>query len=448
MSNRIAVYYLFVGLLVACNLDEPPTPSVPALTLVPTNTAFIAAAPTATSIPNPMPSPTVLPTETVRVIRALTPPPSFTPHPSATPVPASFSFPTWVNDPQAAVLLAPLRSPTDRNQTAVSLLNAGTGERFDFWASEEYWHVKWLETGLAFLLYQALESGRDPDDFYLHQIDTSSGLVSQLPLSTLYTGVSLAPGGHFAADIVDQTVLIIDLQTGQEITLDDPFNGRYPDHVSINWSVDGTLLAVQRVDWNEVNSLFGLAIYTADGRLYRYYAGVDSWAWAADGSYRLLTVIGSVFNNGEPCVLDIQVDTTDCLSEVTTWRENDGTTGYYEWLPDGSGISFLYWNRGGRTTGLCIMDLASREITCPINETILAPANLGADVGGVTYLVDYQWSADGRYLVLDIDPSPPEGDDRTLTQVATIARDGSQFHVWGFGLSWNAEWRPQITTED
>ena len=435
MSNRIAIYCLFVGLLVACTLDTPTFTATP----ISTGTVFSAAA--ATSTPIPTPSPTSLPTETVRVIRTSTPPPSFTPPPSATPVSASFTFPAWVNDPQATVLLTDLRSPTDRDETIISLLNAGTGERFDLWTSETYWDVAWreTETGLTIVIANKPE---------LYQIDVKTGQVSQLPYSTVYPGIPFAPGGRFAAEIEDQTVIILDQQTGQEIILDDPFNGRYPDYVDIDWSMDGTLLAVQRVDRNETTPLFGLAIYTADGRLYRYYADTRSWLWAADSSYRLLTAVGDYFENGEPCILDIQINTVDCLGEVTTWRNNDGITGYYEWLPDGDAISFLYWNRGGRTTGLCLMDLASREITCPINETLLTLANLGADVGGVTYLVDYQWSPDGRYLVLDIDPSSPEGDDRTLTQVATMARDGSQLHLWGFGLSWDAEWRPQIIPEE
>jgi hypothetical protein len=50
--------------------------------------------------------------------------------------------------------------------------------------------------------------------------------------------------------------------------------------------------------------------------------------------------------NDDPCVLDIETNTTDCLTQVTRWRENGiENTGYYQWLPDGSGISFLYWNR-------------------------------------------------------------------------------------------------------
>ena len=134
------------------------------------------------------------------------------------------------------------------------------------------------------------------------------------------------------------------------------------------------------------------------------------------------------------------------MSEVTSWRENGvDKTGYYEWLPDGSGISFLYWHRTGeRKAGLCIIDITSRDISCPVNETHIFPAAIGPEVGGFPYLVGYKWSPDGRYIALAIDPFGPESDDRTLTQVATIARDGSQFYLWGFGGIWNAEWRPLI----
>lgn len=441
MSNRLAVYCLFVGLLVACTLDNPPTPPTFTATPIATSKVFSAAAATAaTSTPIPTPIPTSLPTETVRVIRTSTPPPSFTPPPSATPVSASFTFPAWVNDPQATVLLTDLRSPTDRDETIISLLNAGTGERFDLWTSETYWDVAWreTETGLTIVIANKPE---------LYQIDVKTGQVSQLPYSTVYPGIPFAPGGRFAAEIEDQTVIILDQQTGQEITLDDPFNGRYPDYVDIDWSVDGTLLAVQRVDQNETTPLFGLAIYTADGRLYRYYADIDSWSWAADGSYRLLATVGYYFDTEERCILDIQVNTMDCLSEITTWRENGiARISGHQWLPNGNEISFIYWDRDLRVSGLCFIDLISREITCPINETLLTDANLGA--GAMTWLVNHSWSSDGQYIAIDIDPCGPECDDGTLTQVATIARDGSQFHLWGFGSSWNAEWRPQITPEE
>jgi hypothetical protein len=75
-------------------------------------------------------------------------------------------------------------------------------------------------------------------------------------------------------------------------------------------------------------------------------------------------------------------------------------------------------------------------------------AAIGPEVGGFPYLIEHKWSPDGRYIALAIDPFGPGSDDRTLTQVATIARDGTQFHVWGFGGLWEAEWRPPVETTD
>jgi hypothetical protein len=352
------------------------------------------------------------------------------------------------------VLLAFLQDDEDRDKRVVSMLNAATGENFEILVSEDSWSMSWeqTESGLDLRLYNPLGSGKNPDHYYLHQVNVTTGEERQLPLSTIYGRGFLSPDGRFAAQTIGEpgaeSVVIIDQESGQEITLDDPFDGRYPDDIDISWSVDSTLLALRFLDKDEINygpPSIGLAIYTPDGRIYRTYFDVWNWDWAADGSYQILTVEGDNFGNDMPCVLDLQTNTTDCLVEVSVWRENGiENTGYYEWLPDGSGISFLYWDRSNRQAGLCIFELTSRIITCPINETHIFSAAIGPEVGGFPYLIEHKWSPDGRYIALAIDPFGPESDDRTLTQVATIARDGSQFHLWGFGGLWDAEWRPLI----
>ena len=420
---------------------EPPTLSVPAL---PSNTAEPATL-------NPTSIPTPAPTQSRR--------PTALPSPTATlPFPKSFTFPAWVWNPDSAVLLVSLWDDARQNNSIIYLLNVATGENFEIFSSEDGWKSYWYENemGLNIRAYYPLRSGSDPDHYYLHQVDIMTGEEHQLPLSTIYCDCWFSPDGRFTTQKVGElgaeSVVIIDQATGQEISLADPFDGRYPDSIDLSWSFDSMLLAARYHDFDEVNPAIGLAIYTTDGRLYRAYPDVWNWAWAADGSHRILSIEGIYGNNGDPCILDLETNITECLSELTNWREENGIekTGYYEWLPDGSGISFLYWNRAGeRETGLCIIDISSREITCPINETHIFSAAIGPEVGGFPYLIGHQWSPDGHYIALAIDPFGPESDDRTLTQIATIARDGTQFHVWGFAGLWEAEWRPLLEpTED
>lgn len=337
------------------------------------------------------------------------------------------------------------------------MINASTGEQFEtFSPSEGFWHSDWLQTdnGLNFIINKTSGDTTTARRF-LHQVDLYTGEERVLPLGDFYGEGLFSPDRMFTAKVIGETgtesVVIIDHETGQEIMLADPFNGRFSDRIDMSWSADSALLSAEFNDFGG-NGLrepsLGSAIFTTDGRIYRTYYDTRNWAWAPDGSYRLLTNEGDFWDNGEPCILDIETNVKDCLSEVTGWRENGiEKTGYYQWLPDGSGISFLYWDRTDeRQAGLCIIDISSRDITCPVNETHIFSAAIGPEVGGFTYLVDYKWSPDGRYIALEIDPCGPECDDRTLTQVATIARDGSQFYLWGFGGLWDASWRPPLET--
>lgn len=181
-----------------------------------------------------------------------------------------------------------------------------------------------------------------------------------------------------------------------------------------------------------------LAIYTTDGRLYRYYgygddgyktAVFDVWnLWAKDGSYRLLYFEDDIYAGGRPCILDLQANTTDCLVEVETWRNNGiGSPGNFRWLPNSSGVSFSYSNRAIPAVGLCIMTLQDRAITCPIDETVLFSAN--DEATALTYLNYYEWSPDGRYIRLDLNVTPPDPYVRGSAYIATVARNGSQFRL-------------------
>lgn len=460
MFARLVALCLLSSLLLACTPIEPtPTAATP-LALAPVSTArwtatttTVLATATATATAVPTNTPTVMPpTATATPAETPTYRPTVTPRPTATPTPPYvYPLPAWVNDPAAAVILTALRVELNEGDGALSLLNAETGEQYDLFSTEESVNFGWQPTETTLSLRYSFYG-----DFYMDVVDIATGQTSQLPRTKAFVPRYDTPDGRYTVEVNGdpgaEVAAIKDKETGQLTTLEDPFNGGYPDRVWPYWSVDGALLLVQRIKVVEAGidgiSESALTIYTADGRLYRYYANVDGWIWAADGSYRLLTYSGDPFENGTPCILDVQINTTTCLEEIVDWRESSGieNTGYYEWLPDGSGLSFIYWDRQPYHTGLCVIDITSRQINCPVNEGHLDPAVIGAEVGGRAWLVGYQWSPDGRYLALEISPYGPESDDGGLDQLATIASDGTNFRLWGFG-GHMAEWRPSLPVQ-
>lgn len=489
MLNRSLLYCLFICLLAACAptaLPQPTETAVTPNTRAATRPVTLATPrpsstpappiiffPTGTSTPLPGPIPTLVPTH-----MPISPVPTSTPRPTATRVslPASYNLPPWVHDPQAAVLVTLLLNNADYefvDGLHIALLNIDSGEHFELQPLNEFASAGWRHTGpddapvlnLRFWVPETPYEGHSEP----FELDTSTGRLSQAAESYFgHRDREIAPGGRYMAEKIGQLgseeAKIVDLESNQEIILFDPFNGHYRTGMRFEWSSDGSLLAVQRLKrWVEGEAATfstDLAIYTVDGQLYRFYDGLYNWGWAPDGSSRLITTVEAYYINGEPCILDVQTSTTECLPEVVTWHEsglvnanaananaaNIGVTNIdkYQWLPDSSGLSFIYWNEQARMGGHCILDLSTHDISCPVNETILAQANDRPIT--YSYVLQYEWSPDGRYIVLEINPYQPRMPNLILTKIATIARDGSDFRVWGFGSTANylagSAWRP------
>jgi hypothetical protein len=345
------------------------------------------------------------------------------------------------------VILAGLYSEPNQGSGTVSLLNAESGERFDLFSSQRAPSLGWQPTETALALYYSYY-----DEMEGELVDIATGQTSRLPKAELLVPGQESADGRYRVQVTDQpgvdAVRIEDRQSGSVITVEDPFNGSYPDWTVAHWSADGLLLAVERGDWGEMGErTTGLAIHTADGQLYRSYTDTTNWSWAPDGSYRILFYPGYYFHTSDPCILDVQANSTECMGEIAAWLQEHGiaNASFFQWLPDGSGMSFIYWNYETGQTGLCIMGIASRQINCPVNEHALGSAAIGVEEGGEgrVWLIRYQWSVDGRYISLVLNAFPPGAEDGNFLQLATIASDGGNFHLWGFG-GWEVVWRPSL----
>lgn len=455
MPKRGQFIISLVGLMmvVACGRVTTPPPS-------PVENTAVAAAPTSTPsppsptitptlestlTPTPNPSPSFTPEPPATTKPSSTPRPTRTPTPSPTPTPDHFDLPTWLANPNVTVLATIIGYGYEDG--TMSFLNLDTSERFDLplppWVRDLTWGQD--DRG-SYFEYEIKESIRNTvTTIAIARVYVTTGEIAYLEPPLAGSGrVDPSPNGRHQTRVTsDETITIEDTQTGQIISLEDPFRGKYPDSVDARWSPGGDLLAVVYYDFSiPFQAMGGLAIYTVEGTVYRQFEGILSVNWAPDNTYRILYGQTDADGHYIPCILTTADNTSACFSAVADWGELQGVeTGGYTWSPDAGQISFIYWSDYPDLGGLCVMELIGTEITCLITEQTMGGGD-ESEVYDPTYVVRYQWSPDGRYLWLLIDPFGPGSDDRSYSEIATIARDGSQYQVWGSGHE--AFWRPPI----
>lgn len=455
MPKRGQFIISLVGLMmvVACGRVTTPPPS-------PVENTAVAAAPTSTPsppsptitptlestlTPTPNPSPSFTPEPPATTKPSSTPRPTRTPTPSPTPTPDHFDLPTWLADPNITVLATIIGYGYE--ERTISFLNLDTSERFDLplppWVRDLTWGQ---DNQGTYFEYEIKESIRNTiTTIAIARVYLTTGEIAYLEPPPAGSGrIDPSPNGRHQTRIMsDETITLENIQTGETINLEDPFHGRYPDSVNARWSSGGDLLAVVRYDFNiPFETTGGLTIYTVEGTIYRQYEGILSLNWAPDTTNRILYGENDSDEHYIPCILTTSDNTSVCFSAVADWAELRGVaTGGYTWSPDASEVSFIYWSYYPDLGGLCVLDLSSTEITCPITEQTMG-GGAESEVYDPTYVVRYQWSPDGRYFWLLIDPFGPESDDRSFSEIATMARDGSQYVVWGSGHE--GFWRPPI----
>jgi hypothetical protein len=450
--RQIVFAILFGTLLLGCTPVEvtPTTPATAAAPVQVTRQTPTATARSSTLTPTatqPLPTATSMPEATATIRPSLTPRPSATPVPTATPRPVHYDLPAWLSDPDAVVLLTMTAADDPLDDYVLTFNNLVTGERFNMpLLSEQTSSIQWYQDETGTYIEQGFYGTSLNPNPPIEQINIATGELRVLPPLEDIIGASIpSPGGRYAVRITNssnpETIMMEDRETGLSFVLSDPFDGRYSSFAEVSWSPAGDFLAFLRyafADEPYSPPATGLVIYRPDGSIFRWYDGYYGNVWAPDNSYRILYQIGEELGAYQPCILDVLAGTSECLTEVVTWREGQELkTSSYQWLPSGEGISFVAWSNG---SSLCTMTLENHQIECPINNTIMVPAKFTAD--SPTFIIGYRWSPDGRYLSLVVSPSSPFSHEQIYAQIATVAADGSQFQVLGFGGG--GQWRPDL----
>lgn len=200
-------------------------------------------------------------------------------------------------------------------------------------------------------------------------------------------------------------------------------------------------------------SISALAIYSAAGNtLSRYVDVVGQYMeWSPAPPYYLLHPrVGLTANS--PCILDVSTDSFTCLDQIGVWREEQKVETFnYKWSPDGSKVGFIYWTESSEG-GFCYIELVSTVIICPIvTEDLQVDEYLeqfpSHGIPRLLHVQDYDWSPDGKYIVLLVDPAPPGSDDGAQEALAVIDSAGEILQLFIDGWHWlNYPWRPSISS--
>ncbi len=349
----------------------------------------------------------------------------------------------------------------------MTLFNPQTGEQYDI-PVEGGPSLRWVQNEEGLYIRLGYPSAWDAPTWLAEEIHAVTGQIHRLegPRELTPTpGVPPipSPDGRYLARIfraegTPDVVYIIDQKSGEETELANPFDSQYSAISEIEWSPDGQMLAIERtrsVDdptaFMGKRSISALAIYSPDGNRLAQYADVvgQHMEWSPTSPHRLLHPRAGLTTNS-PCILDVSANSYTCLDQIVTWREKQEVETYnYKWSPDGSKIGFIYWTESSES-GFCYVELVSTAITCPITkEDFQVDEYLEQfprdGIPRLLYVQDYDWSPDGNYIILLVDPAPPGSDDGGQEAIAVVDSMGEILNLFVDGWHWfNYPWRPSI----
>jgi hypothetical protein len=366
-------------------------------------------------------------------------------------------IPEWVEAPTAPVLAARTTEffPGGRDNI-LTFFNAQTGERYDIpFVDGRRPEFRWDWQGNALVI--AVEYGNWRG---LETIDVATGQVTWTPADATPTPIAsdvisitreaVSSDGAYLVQMPYQydgtvhlgQVTLKAINSGREVPLTDPFNGQYHDSNSAQWSPDNRFVAVERLDFRERGEAIGtgLTIYNRSGTVVRTLEGIlYVVGWSPDSES---IMFGQRDGKGShPCIITVIDGTIDCLPAFSEWRDGtDFRTGLFKWLPEGQHISWLYWRLQPAATGLCILNLNTGVVTCPIQTELVEPKDASDFLSYITY---YDWSPDGLFLSLYVSDSHFESDDRSGTELIVTDREGQVVYHLGHAAFRGALWRPK-----
>jgi hypothetical protein len=435
--------------MTACTADTDPvpvtrnqaqTPTTVALRPSATPTPFQTATTQNTALPTLTNTPTAIPSHT----------PTRTPRPSptatATPL-THYALPDWIDDPDAPVVLAHIGHP-EVDDGVISLFNLLTNERWDLLSnpSSNWANAGWNQIEDDVYIELAYSSS-SPDGARLVRVAIPDGEISQWPAR---------PFGWYSNDgrsliqfirepnIPVQAIMTTSFELGQDtlegLSLSDPFNGRYDNYVEAVWSPDDAFIAVSHVSFPPTpdgTALYGLAIRTADGELFRTYDGVRFAEWLPNEPLKLLHFTIIEEEHRIPCILDVVSGDNNCINELETWQEEPSVEVFqFRSSPDGGRISFITYP----DPAVCYFDLSTQQVNCPVVAEDLVMDDYQF------FAITHDWSEDGHYLSVIMNPNGPRSDDGSYNFLAVTTIAGNDFRILGKTSSSDRKswWRPSL----
>lgn len=377
--------------------------------------------------------------------------PTLTPTPTPTLI-SHYDLPAWINDPNAKVFgvigsdFEEYRNPEE----PLNLINVSTGEIFRVPVPEDSREFIWGQDDRGIYFQYSYIYRKQYERVYI----ASGEIIRFDTASLLFPKGELSPNRQYLAyvsDTLPYKLLIENLANGDIITSTYTFPAENnSNYKKILWSPNNQLIGVSHL----VDNGPAFAIFTLAGEVFRQYHNINNIiGWSPTNSDQISYIEGITYDDwwanyseSRPCILDIQTSQTNCLTEINAWHEREGIEIQIPstWSPDGSQIVFLYamlYPNGG---GVCTIDITTQVIDCPITPEILLTDEYKNYYGdSPANVVRIIWSPDGMYLLLQVDSCGLGCDDGTMTQVATIARDGSDYRLWGIH-GWEFGWRPDL----
>ncbi len=317
-----------------------------------------------------------------------------TPTPSTTPV-AEIILPDWVHDPTANILILETYEEIDTN-AVFTLINIDTAETFAI--NLPYIDgVRWLqaEDGLYLKLQRFHSSGADNSDGFNEFVNAQTNQVMRYPLGDVKAPTEQIPtqfsqdnGAGLSFELTTEPS-IINLNATQfraEITLKlilhNPAEDihstirtfrRDTEAIDVQWVGGGQYLGVTNSYYEDGQLMTRVNTYDAQGNW-----DSASPRWAQGG---LSTIAWSPGERPYFLYNSPGEDSKLCLAEAWERRENcdwfpnwelinKAEIKQYTWSADGSRIIIVYRNEDEVSGGLCLFELATGDVECPIQKEI------------------------------------------------------------------------------
>lgn len=356
-----------------------------------------------------------------------------------TPVPTTtkIDFPSWMSNPDTAVLAAYIRDDIVKS-LKIQFFSAATGEKFELAAFKDFGWFFWYDNQHFGIVSKDLNS--------TYKFDLQTGKVSTdtTPFEAPddhWKRIKSSNGQYTAElDADDKIITVKDAKTTNvmwELTL--PEN-RYG--TELLWSpVNETHLAFLQgspaLNGNITGNMTLTIVDIATREILATYDGnFGVMEWSPDGKMILYLAPSFRYRNygipfkDAPCLLILTTGEKKCLRSIPRLVPvgyNLSTTGIYSWAEDSNSIFYTYEyilspsDHYEILGNLCNYSLLDSRITCPTQDLEILHGN---------HIVFYDLSPDKKFIHFCYSDSSLMSDASGTSNDGIIEIDGSGFFSW------------------